>query len=87
VKSSDGFSWIRKHRFYADYIEGERTMEIDVEGYFDPDKKYKLIIYTSAPLRWLPPHAGAPVSEEKISAIKKNISDTMTFMGTEYTFM
>jgi hypothetical protein len=86
VRSSEGFSLERMHRFFYHYVEGPRRMQVNAEGLEDAEGRYGEEIDTASLQRWLPPHDEEPVTPEKHAQIRRNIEAALAFKGTWYRF-
>jgi hypothetical protein len=80
VRSSEGFTLRRMHRFYYHYIEGSHRMQVNVEALRAADGRYGEEIDAASLQRWLPPHESEPVSPEKEAQIRHNIVEALAFM-------
>ena len=69
VRSSEGFEFQFTGRFTAEYREGERVMELEVEG--------SPVVAIKGPLRW---RHGSNLSPEASERITENIKAALQFM-------
>jgi hypothetical protein len=86
VKSSKGFIFQSKHRFYYHYIENDHIMVIYVEGTFDKQNNYTLLLNSSSFDKWETPYENEIVDDKKKEEIKNNIIDALKFMKYNYEF-
>lgn len=82
VQSLSGFTVQRVHRFYYHYVEGDKTMLLQV----DPGVRYEEICLPENS-RWLPPNDAISVGEDKLKNIKQNVRDALNFMKVPHRFV
>jgi hypothetical protein len=80
-ESSAGYALQRTHRFYYHYKEEERIIVVYVESSVECT-----VVFWDGKAKWRPPHDAEQISPQKLTGIKKKISDALTFMNTPHIF-
>ncbi|MBN1499321.1 MAG: hypothetical protein JW982_04170 [Spirochaetes bacterium] len=86
VKSDKGYIWKRQHRFYSFYIENDHVLKVFVEGTFDKEDNYSLLVNSNFNKTWESPFNRERILEDKIKEIKQNIIEALIFMNINYEF-
>ena len=84
VRSSEGFTLQRMHRYFYHYLSGERTIEIVVEPCQTSDNEYLEYIDTDSIDRWREANPAAALTDGESTAIIANTSAALTFMGIRH---